>query len=121
MNLFKFLAVVVCATLTAPALAQNVVNDSIVNAIKIKELTIRKESLQKQIKIEDAKRNQIVNGITPETQEMLNDKQDSICLDLRSQLVSVELELKELVPNRTIATIVNRLNNLQQDSQSGRN
>ncbi len=88
-----------------PAVAQNpegtpapaaVINQSTVDALKFKELNLRRESLQQQISVEDAKRNLSVNGVTPRTQEMLNDRQDSLCLELRSQLVAVELELQEL-------------------------
>lgn len=75
-------------------------NDSIVTAIKIKNLNKRKASLQKQIAAEDKKRNNVTEGATPETQERRRDRQDSICLQLRSNLVEVELELKELGANR---------------------
>lgn len=92
-------------------------HENTIQAIKIKELNLRKENIQKQIKIEDRKRNQAVNGVTTETQEMLNDRQDSICLELRSQLVDVELELKELVPDKTAAVIAGQLNILNQNQQ----
>lgn len=71
-------------------------NDSTVTAIKIKNLNKRKASLQKQIAAEDKKRNTVVEGATHETMERRRDRQDSICLQLRSDLVEVELELKEL-------------------------
>ena len=74
--------------------------------------------LKKQIAIEDGKRNQVMNGVNFEIQEAMNDKQDSICLDLRSQLVAVELELKELVPDRTATAILGQLNLLNQNQQS---
>lgn len=103
------------------AFAQNVNpdKDKTVRAIKIKELNLRKESLQKQIKIEDKKRNQTLVGVASETQEILNDKQDSLCLALRSELVSVELELKELVPDETASKIADQFNILQNQRQSG--
>ena len=34
--------------------------------------------------------------ISTETMERLNDRQDSICLDLRSQLVTIQLEMAEI-------------------------
>ncbi len=86
--------------------------DSTLIALKIKELNTRKDALAKQIKAEDAKRNRAVQGVSPETQERIDDKQDSICLALRSQLVAVNLELKELVPDRTTSSIVNYFNDL---------
>ena len=93
-------------------------NDSVMNVVKIKLLTEKKTKLKRLIAIEDAKRNEVVNGVTPEIQEVLNDKQDSICLELRSQLVAVELELKEFVPEDTVSTIVGQLNLLNQKQQS---
>ena len=45
---------------------------------------------------QDSKRNAVYNGVSPETQERMNDRQDSLCLDLRSQLVDVQLEIKEV-------------------------
>lgn len=91
---------------------QDTQQDSTLIALKIKDLDTRKEALVKQIKAEDAKRNRAVQGVSPETQESIDDKQDSICLALRSQLVAVNLELKELVPDRTTSSIVNYFNDL---------
>ncbi len=108
---------VICVSAYAQNDSQN--KDDAVQAIKVKGLNARKANLQRQIKIEDQKRNQTLNGVTAETQEILNEKQDSICLELRSQLVSVELELKELVPDETASVIANQLNILQNQQQSG--
>lgn len=91
--------------------------DSTLIALKIKELNTRKEALAKQIKAEDAKRYRAVQGVSPETQERIDDKQDSICLALRSQLVAVNLELKELVPDRTTSSIVNYFNDLMKSEE----
>lgn len=96
---------------------QDARQDSTLIALKIKELNARKEALAKQIKAEDAKRNRAVYGVSPETQEILDDKQDSICLALRSQLVAVNLELKELVPDRTTSSIVNYFNDLMKPEE----
>lgn len=95
-------------------------NDSTVNAIKIKNLKNRKATLQKQIAVEDKKRNTVLEGVSPETLEKRNERQDSICLELRSELTCVELELKELGADNTNAQIVQQYSNLihnhQQDS-----
>ena len=77
--------------------------DSTVNALKIKTLTERKERLKKAIEAEDKKRGQKREGVAPERNERLNDRQDSICLDLRSQLCDVNLQLRELAPASTAA------------------
>lgn len=100
-----------------PVFSQSVAatsNDSTINAIKIKELTLRKNNLKKLITVEDAKRNRQVVGMSLESMEAMNERQDSICLDLRSQLVTVELELKELIPDRLVSTVVNQLNQMSQ-------
>ena len=114
MKAYKILATGLFALMAFPALAQQTAMDSTVTAIKAKELAIRKTSLQKQIAVEDGKRNQRIDGLTPEAQEAMNDRQDSICLELRSQLVAIELELKELVPDKTITKIIERVNRLNQ-------
>lgn len=92
-------------------------NDSTMCAIKIKNLKNRKVTLQKQIAAEDKKRNAVFEGVSPETLERLNERQDSICLELRSELTSVELELKELGAENTNAQIVQQYNNLIHDQQ----
>ena len=71
-------------------------NDSIAMVLKIKTLSEKEEALKNRIKEEDGKRNAVYNGVSPETQERMNDRQDSLCLDLRSQLVDVQLEIKEV-------------------------
>lgn len=102
------------------AQSQTSQNDSTVNAIKIKNLKNRKVALQKQIAVEDKKRNAVIEGVSPETLEKRNERQDSICLELRSELTVVELELKELGADNTTAQIAQQYNNLihhnQQDS-----
>lgn len=87
-------------------------NDSTVNAIKIGNLKNRKAALQKRIAVEDKKRNAVIEGVSPETLEKRNERQDSICLELRSELTEVELELKELGADNTTAQIAQQYNNL---------
>ena len=87
-------------------------NDSTVNTIKITNLKNRKAALQKQIAVEDKKRNVVIEGVSPETLEKMNERQDSICLELRSELTDVELELKELGADNTTAQIAQQYNNL---------
>lgn len=73
-----------------------VANDTITMNLKLKTLFNKEIALKNKIKEEDGKRNAVYNDVSPETQEMLNDRQDSICLDLRSQLIDVQLEILEL-------------------------
>jgi hypothetical protein len=52
-----------------------------------------------------------VAGASAATLEALNDRQDSLCLALRSQLVDVELELGELKPDAASASALQQLLN----------
>lgn len=72
------------------------VKNDTVNAVKIKALTAREAKLQKEMQKQDKKRNATYNGASAEAIEELNNRQDSICLDLRSKLVSVQLEIAEV-------------------------
>lgn len=80
-------------------------NDTIAMSLKMKALLNKQITLQNKIKEEDGKRNAVYNGVSAETQEMLNDRQDSICLDLRSQLVDVQLEIVEQKRGNLMRTI----------------
>ena len=90
--------------------------DTAADSLRVRELNLRKAELQQQIKAEDAKRNRTISGVAPETQELLNDRQDSICLELRSQLVAVELELRERVPDQTASALAIQLGRIAQQS-----
>lgn len=90
--------------------------DSTMLALKIKDLNVRKASLQKQIETEDKKRNRVIEGVDPESMELINDRQDSICLALRSQLTDVQLELNELVPDKTVLQLIQQYNVLSEKS-----
>ena len=83
-----------------------------VNAIKIKSLKNRQAALKQQIAIEDNKRNAVIEGVSAETLEQRNARQDSICLELRSELVDVELELAELEGDPQAAQIAQQYNQL---------
>ena len=99
-------------TMECNAQSQTSQNDSTVNAIKIMNLKNRKAALQKQIAVEDKKRTSVIEGVSPETLEKRNERQDSICLELRSELTDVGLELKELGADNTTAQIAQQYNNL---------
>lgn len=85
--------------------APTAVNDTIAMNLKLKTLFNKETVLKNKIKEEDSKRNAVYNEVSPETQEMLNDRQDSICLDLRSQLVDVQMEILELKRTNLIHTV----------------
>lgn len=76
--------------------------------IRLKALNARAEILQKELNEQDKKRNRVYNGVAAETLEQLNDRQDSICLDMRSKLVSMKLEsaeIKKAKPGHTRSNI----------------
>lgn len=83
-----------------------------VSSPALSSLQKKRERLQKEISEQDAKRNQQISGVTPETLEKINDRQDSICLALRSQLVETDLEIKEHSLNVNDAQMLQQYNNL---------
>lgn len=96
--------------------------DSTMVAIRLHGLKKQKADLQKKIEIEDGKRNQSIEGVSAEAMEKINLTQDSICLELRSRLVDIELEIAELTPDRLPTQLIqqyNRLRQSQTQSSSG--
>ena len=95
-------------------------NDSIAKAVRLKSLQGRRNELQREIKIQDTKRNKQMIGVSPKAQEEINDRQDSICLALRSELADVILEIKEISPVTVPNQLINQYNNMvhHQDSVS---
>lgn len=87
-------------------------NDSIATALRLNSLQSKKESLQKEIKVQGTKRNKQISGVSAETLEEMNNKQDSICLALRSELVDVILEIKEISPSVASPQLINQFNKL---------
>ncbi len=92
----------------------NIDDEAMLRAIKIKELNLAKERLQKEIHTEDLKRNRVDDGFPHDVIEVLNDRQDSICLDLRSQLLSINLELRELSQDTMKKGIIDTFESLNQ-------
>ena len=93
-------------------LQQVIKTDSIATALRLKTLQSKRESLQKEIKAQDAKRNKQIPGVSAETLEEMNNRQDSICLALRSELTDVILEIRELSPSVASPQLINQYNNL---------
>lgn len=96
--------------------------DSVATTLRLRKLRSQRDRLQKEIKVQDEKRNVQIAGVSAETLEEMNDRQDSICLALRSELVDVNLAIKELVPGMLPSTFVNQYNNLiNKRSEDGSN
>lgn len=110
------LAVLAVLTVSNPRMAgaQEITRkDSIVNAIRLQTLKQHQMDLKKKIETEDKKRNRAMEGVSAESLEQMNLVQDSICLELRSELVSVELQMKELAPNAIPVQLIRQYNNLR--------
>ena len=94
--------------------------DSITTAIRLNTLNKQRQDLQDSIKVADAARNASIDGVSPERMEQINDQQDSLCLALRSRLVSVELEIEEITPDRVPSQLLQQYGDMLQNSQQGR-
>lgn len=96
------------------AFAQNTQsrNDSIAAVLKVNGLQTKRDRILNEIKVQDAKRNKQIVGVSPETLEEINDRQDSICLALRSELIDVILEIKENSPEVNSPLLLQHYNNL---------
>lgn len=113
-KLLLYATIAIASLVGNDAFAQStpVLNDSIATNIKLNGLRSKRDKLQKEIKIQDAKRNIQTNGVTPETLEEMNDRQDSVCLALRSELVDVILEIKENSVNIPSSVLIQQYNGL---------
>lgn len=94
------------------AQSNKISSDSISVALHLNTLKSQKESLQKEIKKQDSKRNKQMAGVSTKTLEDMNNKQDSICLELRSALTDVNLEIKELTSITVTPQLMNQINNI---------
>lgn len=92
----KILFLLFCLTIGLTNASAQTKADTIKVQVKIKELKQTELTLKKRIATEDKKRNQNIEGVAETSMDEINQRQDSICLDLRSQLVDVQLQVKEL-------------------------
>lgn len=88
--------------------------DSTTLALRMKTLREQEALLKSEIDRQDKRRDNVVNGVSAEYQEYLNDRQDSICLDLRSRLVAVRLEMKEITERSLLDAVRTRRTAAQQ-------
>ena len=118
----KVIIFVCILLLSVTAFSQNdnavIVNDTLTNDMRIEELKTQKNILMDQIKIEDAKRNMFADSLSFEQMEMINNRQDSICLDLRSKLTYINLELRELEMDNATSIILDKMNLINQNNQN---
>ena len=95
MKRYIITTVILMLTYCATSYAQNQ-NDTLRVRTRITELTVQRNQLNQRIKAEDKKRNSQIADVAPEKMELINLRQDSLCLELRSQLLEMELEIAEL-------------------------
>lgn len=103
----KILFILICSVIGLANASAQTKADTVKVQIKIKELKQTEATLKKHIETEDKKRNRNIEGVSEISMNEMNQRQDSICLDLRSQLVDVQLQVKELElsikPDATLA------------------
>ena len=70
--------------------------DSVAHFNNLKLLETKEQNLKKKLNEEMQKRNATYSGVSAEALEEMNDRQDSICLDLKSQIVDVQLQIRDI-------------------------
>ena len=70
--------------------------DSVAHFNNMKLLETKEQNLKKKLNEEMQKRNATYSGVSAEALEEMNDRQDSICLDLKSQIVDVQLQIRDI-------------------------
>lgn len=85
--------------------------DSAAMTIKLHALEERKAELMRKVAAEDARRNAQIPGASTHSLEAMNNRQDSLCLALRSQLVDVNLEIGELRPSEVSSSTLQQVMN----------
>ena len=114
MNRHIIFILLILITVNVVTYAQSNINvsDSISIALRLKTLRSQKERLQEEIREQDTKRNKQIVGVSAKTLEYMNNKQDSICLELRSALTDVNLEIKELMTITVTPQLMNQINSI---------
>ena len=90
----KILFILFCSVIGLANASAQTKADTVKVQIKIKELRQVEATLKKRIETEDKKRNRNIEGVSETSMDEMNQRQDSVCLDLRSQLVDVQLQVK---------------------------
>ena len=82
--------------MSAATSSAQTLGDTLRTQTRLADLTLQRNQLRQHITVEDKNRNRQLPGVAPEQMELINLRQDSLCLELRSRLTEVELELAEL-------------------------
>lgn len=70
--------------------------DSVAHLKSLKTLEAKEQNLQKRLDEEMQKRNATFSGASAEVLEEMNDRQDSVCLAIKSQIVDVQLQIRDI-------------------------
>ncbi len=109
---FLIIAIVAVCLLNSSKLFAQSSEQTDSTSVSLEDLKKQKEDLTEALKREEAKRGQKLEGVFPESMEKVNRNQDSICLELKSQLIDVELEIAENRQSVSVSTLVNKFNDL---------
>lgn len=100
-----FMAVLQVLTAAMTVQAQNKNSSGRDSSEVVRRLNDKKAELTRLIAAEDRKRDQHIEGVSWEKMKEINERQDSLCLQLRSELNDVDLELKELKKSTALSPV----------------
>lgn len=63
---------------------------------RLRDLIGKRKDLSSQLETEMSRRDMNAQGISEETKERLIDQRDSTCLSIQSQIVDIDLQIKEI-------------------------
>lgn len=71
-------------------------NDSTAISQRQQTLEVKKAFLEKELKQAESDNSHLQYGVSPDRIEMMQRANDSVCLELKSQLLTVNIELEEI-------------------------
>ena len=71
-------------------------NDSTAISQRQQTLEVKKAFLEKELKQAESDNSHLQYGVSPDRMEMMQRANDSVCLELKSQLLTVNIELEEI-------------------------
>ena len=71
-------------------------NDSTAISQRQQTLDVKKAFLEKELKQTESDNSHLQYGVSPDRIEMMQRANDSVCLELKSQLLTVNIELEEI-------------------------
>ena len=71
-------------------------NDSTAISQRQQTLEVKKAFLEKELKQAESDNSHLQYGVSPDRMDMMQRANDSVCLELKSQLLTVNIELEEI-------------------------